>query len=50
MKTVGNISMTIYIFKLFFYKNWNRILFYLLGIVRKFIMVIYLVYMSDFNF
>ena len=47
MKIVGNISMTIYMFKIFFKKN---ILFYLLGTVRKLILVIYLVYMSDSKF
>ena len=42
--------MTIYMFKLKKKKNWNHILFYLLGTVRKFILVIYLVYMSDSKF
>ena len=43
MKTIGNISMTIYMFKSFFLKKWNHILFYLLATVRILILVIYLV-------
>ena len=49
MKSVGNISMKIYMFKLK-KENWNHILFYLLPTVRTLILVIYLVYMSDSKF